>query len=572
MFVRICPQIKLCFLWHFKIYSSRNYVYLSPETNEFNEYYIMKRIKKNSFVFLWIIPFFCVWGCSENPEIEPDPPEVKLSADKTSIKANNKDETIFTVTVDGEEITSSVIITQSGNTIPVEGMHFSTDSAASYTFYATYHDIQSNEITIDAIEIDILLTVDKQSIKANNKDIVTFSITADEEDVTPYATIIQAEVANSMIVDAEFHTRTPGTYTFYAVYEGKKSNEVEIDASAVILSLSVDKTTILANNSDKVTITVMADDENVTSDAMIILRSNKGEELLESPEFLTDEVSSYTFYAIYDNKKSNEIRVEATYVELTFLRSYCIIEITSNTCPNCPLMTEELKKKQQSLPGRIHLIAMHPFGSYCYSELAGALAATANNFADRANTLPPPPPVAMIDLFEAVNLYPTTTGKRLDDALDRVTRAREWASLTGMAIQSQVTNNVINFTVNFKTNKTGAYRFFAFIVEDGVVHRQILSDRTVDTNYVHNSVGTYQLAGDPFVGVNLGTIETGHEVTRNFSIRTDDFDMGKDRPQVNLANCRIVGYTFRTNDGANYFVDNVTTCPVNGSVRYLYEK
>ena len=534
----------------------------------------MKQIKQISFFLLYIILTVCLFNCSDKPAIEPEPPEVKLSADKTSIKANNKDETIFTVTVDGEEITSSVVITQSGNTIPVEGMHFSTDSAASYVFYATYHDIQSNEITIDAIEIEILLTVDKQTIKANNKDTVTFSVTADEDDVTSYSTIIQAEVADSIIVDSEFHTRTPGTYTFYALYEGKKSNEVRIDASAVILTLSVDKTTILANNSDKVTMTVMADDDNVTSESMIILRSNKGEVLLESPEFLTDEASSYTFYAIYDNKKSNEIRVEAAFVELNFLRSYCIIEITSNTCANCPLLTEELKKKQQSLPGRIHLIAMHPFGSYCYSELAGALAPTANSFADRANTLPPPPPVAMIDLAYAVNLYPTITSRELDKALDRATLARDRVSLTGMAIESKVNdnNNEIDFTVHFKTKETGVYRFFAFIVEDGIVHRQILSDRTVDYNYIHNNVGTYQLAGDPFTGVNLGTIETTQEATRSFTIRTADFDMGKDRPPVNITNCRIVCYTLRTNDGANYFVDNVTTCPVNGSVRYLYEK
>ena len=527
----------------------------------------MKQIKKISAVFLHIILIICMYCCSDKPEIELV--EVILSADKTSIKANNKDEAIFTVTVNGEEMSSSVIITQTGNTTPVESMRFTTDSAALYTFYATYQNIKSNEITIDAIEIDILLTVDKQTIKANNKDTVVFSVKADDEDVTSSATIICNDIPDSTLTDAGFYTKTPGTYTFYALYDGKKSNEVEVDATEVILSLSVDKPSILANNSDKATFTVMADDENVTSAALIMLKSNRGEVLLESPEFVTDEASLYTFYAIYDDERTNEINVETTFVALTFLRSYCIVEISSNTCPNCPLMTEELKKKQQSLPGRIHIITVHPFGGYCYSELAGALAETANSFADKANTLPPPPPVAMIDLVYAVNLYPTTTSRRLNDALDRATLARDRVSLTGMAIESTVNNKAINFTVNFKTNKTGIYRFYAFIVEDGVVHRQLLSDRTVDWDYVHNNVATYQLAGDPFMGVNLGTIETGHEVTRNFTIHTDDFDTGR---EVNLANCRIVGYTLRTNDGINYFVDNVTTCPVNGSVRYLYER
>ena len=533
----------------------------------------MKRIKKISYFFLWIIPIICMCGCSDKPEL----PEIKISADKTSIIANNKDQTIFTVTVDGEDMTSSVIITQTGKTTPVEGISFSTDLAGSYTFYATYHDIQSNEISIDAIDIDIdiVLIINEQlnspsethTIKANNKDMASFSVKADEEDVTPYATIIQAEATDSIISDAGFYTKIPGSYTFYAMYDGKKSNEVRIDASAVALSISVDKTSIIANNSDRATFTVEADGENVTSSAVIMQKSNRYDIILDSPEFLTDEAASYSFYALYDNTKSNETSVEATFVELAFLGSYSIIEIASNTCPNCPLMTAELKKIQQALPGRIHVITLHPFGQYCYSELAGALAETANGFAERANTLPPPPPVAMIDLHDAVNLYPTITFQQLDAALKRATFARDRVSLTGMAIQSTAYNNVIDFVVNIKTKKTGAYRFFAFIVEDGIVHRQILNDRTVDQNYVHNNVATFQLTGDPLMGVDLGTILTGSEVSRNFLIHTD-IDTGRD---VNLANCRIVCYTLRTNDGANYFVDNVTTCPVNGSVRYLYE-
>ena len=516
----------------------------------------------------WIIPVLCMCGCSDKPEIKH--PEVILSADKTSITANNKDKAIFTVTVNGEKMTSSVIITQKGTTTPVEGMDFLTDSAGSYTFYATYQDVHSNEICIEAIDVAILLTIDKQSIKANNKDTVSFSVKADGEDVTSYAAIFQTGATDSMISGAGFYTKTPGSYTFYAMYEGKKSNEVRIDASAVILSISVDKPSILANNADKAIFTVKADDEDVTSAVMIMQKRDDGDDvLLENPEFFTDEAASHTFYAIYNNLKSNGISIEATFVELTFLRSYSIIEIASNTCPNCPRMTEEVKKIQQSLPGRIHVISLHPFGPYCYSELAGALAETANTFAENANTIPPPPPVAIIDLYDAVNLYPTITNKMLNDALNRVTLARDRVSLTGMAVQSKVNGRVINFTVHIKTNKTGAYRFFAFIVEDGVVHRQVLTDRTFDLNYVHNNLATFQLTGDPYKGTDMGTIVKGREVTREFSIHTDSFDTGR---AVNLANCRIVCYTLRTNDGANYFVDNVTTCPVNGSVRYLYEE
>jgi len=531
----------------------------------------MKQIKQISFFLLYIILTVCLFSCSDKPEIEPEPPEVKISADKTSIKANNRDETIFTVTVDGEEMTSSVIITQTGKITPVEEMHFLTDSAATYTFYATWHDIKSNEINIEAIDIDILLTIDKLSIKANNKDTVTFSVKADEEDVTSLATIIQTEVSDSTLTESEFHTKTSGTYTFYALYNGKKSNEVRVDVSEVIVSLSVDKTSIKANNWDKAIFTVMADDDDVTTSAVIMQQRYRDNMMLEYPEFLTDEAASYSFFAIYDEVLSNEINVEATYVELNFLKGYSVAEITSTSCEKCPRMTDALVTLQQSQPDRIHVIALHPYGKYCYSELAGSLSQTAIDFADRVNNPDPPPPMAIIDLDYPVILYTTTTAtqSRLTGAINLSMAARGKISLTGMSVLSNVSDMDINFVVRFKTKKTDTYRFFAFIVEDGVVHRQSTGDYISDREYVHNNVATYQLNGDPFLGVDLGTIEEDKEETRFFSIHTDNFNTGRN---VNLDNCRIVCYTLRMINGTKYIVDNVTSCPVNGSVRYLYER
>ena len=530
----------------------------------------LKRILKIGLCFLWSMPAFLIYSCSDALEKTEPKPVVIISADKSSIKATNRDKVIFTVTVDGEEVTSTATITQKGKTAPVEGMCFSTDSAATYLFFATYKNSISNEISIEAIDIDVLLTVNKQTIKANNRDTVTFTIKADDEDVTSSATVIQMEDPDFGLPDSVFCTQTPGTYTFYAMYDGKKSNAVRVDASAISLTLSVDKTSIMANNSDKATFTVMADDENVTSSAVITWKRNRVEETLANNVFCTDEAATYSFYALYNKEISNEIQVEATYVELAFLRSYSIVQIASTICPNCPLMTAELIKIQQSLPGRIHVISLHPFGKYCNSDLAGALARTAISFADKANTLIPPPPLAIIDLYDPVNLYPTVTGIRITEALDRATRTRNWVSLTGMAVRSNVNDNRIDFEVGLKTKKSDKYRFFAFVVEDGVVHKQLLSDRTIDPNYVHNNLAIYQLTeGDPFRGIDLGTIWTGRETIRFFSINMNDFDTGR---KVNLANCRIVCYTLRTNDGSNYFVDNVTSCPVNGSVSYLYEK
>ena len=515
-----------------------------------------------------------MYGCEGDQKIKQGA-IVTISTDKTSIIADNKDKVFFTVTVDGNNITSPVVITEKNTNIPVEGMSFSTDSAATYTFYAVYDNIKSNEIRIDATDIEIKLSVDTKTIKANNKDHATFTVEADGEDVTSSATIIQVETQETVIAGSGFHTKIPGVYTFYATYDGKTSNEIQVNASAVVVSLSVDKSSIKADNWDKSTFTVKACDEDVTASAVITQLTKHSDKILENREFLTDEAGKYTFFATYEDVKSNEVNIEATSVNLAFLRGHAIFEVTSTACPVCMVMTEELEAFRQSRPpGRIHLVALHPSGKYCDSDLAGALAATAVSFVDNINTNYASPPWALVDIYNVVNIKINVLGeyvtqRYLTDALTNAANGRGGVSLTGMAVQSAVNGRKIEFEVGLKTKKTDNYRFFAFVVEDGVVNRQALGG-AVDPNHIFNNVATYQLTeGDPFWGVSLGTIIVGNETTRSFSIDTGTFRTGRN---VNLDNCRIVCYTLRSDDGRYYFIDNVTSCPVNGSVRYLYER
>ena len=533
----------------------------------------MKQVVKTGLFVGCILWLVCMYGCSHDSE-RPGA-IVTISTNKTSIKADNKDNVYFTVTVGGQDITSSVVITEKNTNIPVEGMTFSTDSAATYTFFAVYDNVKSNEIRIDAIDIEIKLSVNTQAIKADNKDIVTFSVKADDKDVTSSATIMQVESQESLIAGSGFSTKIPGVYTFYATYDGKKSNEIRVDVSAVVVSLSVDQSSIKANNWDKATFTVKAGDADVTASAVIMQITKHSDRMLESQEFLTDEAGKYTFYAKYEDAKSNDETIEATYVNLAFLKGYGIFEVTSTACPVCMVMTKELKTLQQARPNRIHVVALHPSGKYCDSDLSGALGATAVSFVDHISTNYSSPPWALVDIYNVVNIKINIFGeyvtqRYLTAALDNATNERNGASLTGMAVRSTVNGSKIDFEVSLKTIKTDTYRFFAFVVEDGVVNRQALSGQTMDPNHIFNNVATYQLTeGDPFFGVNLGTIMAGSETTRSFSIDTGKFRIGRN---VNLSNCRIVCYTLRSNNDRNYFVDNVTSCPVNGSVRYLYER
>ena len=71
----------------------------------------MKNVRESGLYFVWILLFLCMTAsCSRRDMPEPDPTpqppeplapvELKISADKTSIKANGTDSALFTVTAD----------------------------------------------------------------------------------------------------------------------------------------------------------------------------------------------------------------------------------------------------------------------------------------------------------------------------------------------------------------------------------------------------------------------------------------------------------------------------------------
>ena len=144
---------------------------------------------------------------------------------------------------------------------------------------------------------------------------------------------------------------------------------------------------------------------------------------------------------------------------------------------------------------------------------------------------------------------------------------------TGIALRSSVEGGTISFTADVAANKTGEYRFFAYIVEDGIKYGQRIGngEDAIDPNYVHNNVATYPLTAtdDPRSGLSLGTIERGKHLTRTYTIDTRAYNIKRN---VDLSRCCVVAYTLRLVNGS-YTVDNVATCSVSGgSVSFRYAK
>lgn len=222
-------------------------------------------------------------------------------------------------------------------------------------------------------------------------------------------------------------------------------------------------------------------------------------------------------------------------------------------------------------PKRYEIIGLHLRGKYCTSGLAGdpALYNATEKFADMGDPYYTPP-LSIVELYHPVQLlspFSYTVGK-INNAIDYTKSARGGNTNSGIAIKSAINGSNIEFTANIRTNKTNQYRLFAFVVEDKVISPQVVGKNEWDNDYEHNSVGTFMLEGeDPLLGVDIGEIKKGQERSTSLTINMSHFNTKRD---VNLNNCRIVAYTLRMING-KYNIDNIVSCPVNGSTGYQYE-
>ena len=152
-----------------------------------------------------------------------------LSVDKNTIEADGTDAVIFTVKQGETDITSDCEIWN--GTTKLSNKTFSTTTAGTYTFYAKYGELISENITITATEPavePIVLSASKTNLEADGSDAVIFTVKQGETDITS-----DCEIWNgtTKLSDNTFSTTTAGTYTFYAQYGELISENITITAT-----------------------------------------------------------------------------------------------------------------------------------------------------------------------------------------------------------------------------------------------------------------------------------------------------------------------------------------------------
>lgn len=159
---------------------------------------------------------------------------------------------------------------------------------------------------------DLVLSASKSEITADGTDKVTFTVKYGEEDVTANASIADAATGEALS-GSEFATETVGSYEFVASYDGKESNKVKVDATAVSgLVLSVDKESIVNDGEDTATFTVTFDGNDVTAQATIVNQTS-GQAWAEGVHtFVSSASGEYEFKASYNDMRSNTVKVTVT--------------------------------------------------------------------------------------------------------------------------------------------------------------------------------------------------------------------------------------------------------------------
>ena len=250
--------------------------------------------------------------------------ELSLIVDKAVIIANGEDAVTFIVKDWEGNVVENATIHFADTHEALEGMTFKTKYAGEYSFYAKHGTAKSEVWTVIAkeqgnnndpgeepAEKEIVLSVSPASIKADGVEKAVFTLKQEGKAVANFE-VYNAE-DDTQLAAAEFTTEEAGVYTFYAMYNGKKSNSVEVTARMNIveeekpIELAASAETIKANGVESIKFTVWQDGADVTNASAIYVNGGK----LNGNKFSTTAAGTYIVYAEKGSMKSNEITITA---------------------------------------------------------------------------------------------------------------------------------------------------------------------------------------------------------------------------------------------------------------------
>ncbi|MDR3251337.1 MAG: Omp28-related outer membrane protein [Tannerella sp.] len=509
-----------------------------------------------------IYSFYATYGDYTSPDVQINATVyLKMRADTTSIKANGKDAVTFTVTADEDDITqeAEIMLIEDGNAIKIDSNVFVSNIYGNYEFFAQYDDMASDTVSIEVLNINLLITADRTTVSTNESITVT-AISGETTDVTSEIVLHVVHDDTDEIIDGNTFTPSSfGSYTIFAVYDDVQSNSIDIEVLPANITLSVDKDQIIASGTDSATFTVSVDGKSI-DDAVIYIKDYMA--LPPGYKFSSFTPGTYIFYAQFGDIKSEDVVIT---VNSKFFKQSVAMEAVATWCGYSPQMMQAFFSVHKNNSDKVQIMSIHP-----YDSDLGSSDVKTEDFIDFYNI--GSYPFGIVDLDE--KLY-SRTPEAVLSAHNRMKYIHPVAA--GIAIESQKYDDNISITLKIKAYYTHEYSVCAVIVEDSIIKPQRIYPNNsmalayYDSTFMHFGVATYTMPDAPITsGKSLGTIEAGQEVTESFSIATNRVVTSK--RTINYSNCRVVAYIMRK-EGDKYYINNANTCPVvDGYVDYKYEQ
>lgn len=340
----------------------------------------------------------------------------------------------------------------------------------------------------------------------------------------------------------------------------------DLDGSIV---LSVDKSVIKCDGTDKATFSVILTDSegkkhDVTSSSDIY--SGTTQNLLGEKTFSTTKGGEYSFYAMHGLSISPEIKVTATenIVDLpedpqagntSFKHRILLIQHTGTNCPNCPRMMDSLKElaEDQSYNGLYTHVASHSYNENGIGDDAYSPSAVTLSGEFCSGFYP--------DL--TFNLTKENSGTDIREIKARIDEFKKDKADAGISVAVQPAGESIMVKTEIKVAKDDQYRIAVWVLEDDIYSRQ--SGASESWHNTHENALRY-MHGTSVIsriyGEKAGDLKAGEKKYMEVSIPVES--------SWKLENCEVVVIVSAADIKGDYELVNSTVCPVGESIAYQY--
>lgn len=513
----------------------------------------------------------------------PGPENLVLAADVATIVNNGVDKVTFTVTYNGENVTSLAVIKRNG--MPITGAQFTSTTEGEYTFTAEYDGKTSNTVAIMVTPVvsgggDLRITSDKIIMLSDEVDKIVFRATYDGVDVTEDA--VFGTVDGTITLDgAEFLYDRAGVYRFVAKYDGVTSSylSVRVDDYPAIKLYS---TKYYLGGGASTTFTVMMGEEDITDICSFRVVGSSTD--LPGNTFSTSETGYHEVYAYMNNlpptshnyRESNATKVyvmpttdpaaafDATKTPYKNVGSFLL---TGWWCIAC--LTTEYYMHQLEPEITDHIISVFFYDQKDENNAAVENTPLCNRtiFAKifqevkdyyRISSMGYPTYVVDWD-------YPEFALGSVGAARNRYNPRINQPAKAGIKVSSELSSNgqSVDCTVTVGAKQAGKYWVNAILVEDNIpwVQLSLQSSTKPETNFNHTNVYR-NMAATSVRGVEVGTFTVGQEMSKALSIPV--------KPNYNKGQLSLVVYVLYERSGSK-IVTNVVKVPVDGATGYIYE-